>query len=174
MSRLLLLSLLVALSGTAQAATFKLKVNAADAHGHVRRHFVYKASGCHGGNVSPSLAWHGAPKGTRGFAVTVYDPDAKGGWWHWIVLDIPRITQHIKQGGPLPPGAFALENSFGHARWDGPCPPADNPPHHYVFTVYALDTAALGLSADTTPAEAKIAMAKHILGKVSVTYTFGR
>lgn len=174
MSRLLLLSLLVALTGTVHAATFELKVNAADAHGHVRQHFVYNASGCHGGNVSPRLTWQGAPKGTTGFAVTVYDPDATGGWWHWIVLDIPQIAHQIKPGGPLPPGAFALKNSFGHARWDGPCPPTDDSPHHYVFTIYALDTAALGLSADATPAEAKAALAKHSLGKASVTYTYDR
>lgn len=174
MFRPLLLSLLVAVTGMAQAATFKLETHAGDANGHVRKHFVYNASGCHGDNVSPALSWHGAPKGTRGFAVTVYDPDANGGWWHWIVLDIPPTTHQLKQGAMLPPGAFAVKNSFGHARWDGPCPPADDPPHHYIFTVYALDTAALGLASDASPLRAKTALDKHNLGQASVTLTYGR
>ena len=32
--------------------------------------------GCAGGNVSPQLAWSGAPDGARSFAVTAFDPDA--------------------------------------------------------------------------------------------------
>ncbi len=174
MFRPLLLGLLVVVSGTAQAATLKLDVHAADENGHVRSHFVYNASGCHGDNVSPALEWHGAPEGTSGFAITVYDPDASGGWWHWVVLDIPAITDRLEEGATLPPGAFALKNSFGHARWDGPCPPPDDPPHHYVFTVYALDTAALGLPAIASPQDAKAAIAQHTLAKTSVTLTYGR
>lgn len=174
MFRTLILGLLVAAAGTAQAATFKLEVHAADTHDHVRRHFVYNASGCHGDNVSPAMAWQGAPENTSGYAVTVYDPDARGGWWHWIVLDIPSIADQLKQGAMLPPGAYALKNSFGHARWDGPCPPPGDPPHHYVFTVYALDTAALGLPADASPEAAKAAITQHTLAKAQVTYTYGR
>ena len=35
-----------------------------------------------------------------------------------------------------------VNNDFGDPSYDGPCPPAGVPPdaHHYVFTVYALDT----------------------------------
>ena len=40
---------------------------------------VYKGFGCTGGNVSPTVKWKGAPKGTKSFAVTVYDPDAPTG-----------------------------------------------------------------------------------------------
>jgi hypothetical protein len=44
---------------------------------------------CGGGNVSPALQWHHPPANTRGFAVTMYDPDASGGFWHWIIFEIP-------------------------------------------------------------------------------------
>jgi Raf kinase inhibitor-like YbhB/YbcL family protein len=35
-----------------------------------------------------------------------------------------------------------VNNDFGDPSYDGPCPPAGVTPdaHHYVFTVYALDT----------------------------------
>ncbi len=174
MSKLIALSLLLTLSGSALAAQFTVHVRAADANGHIRKQFVYDASGCDGGNTAPTISWSHPPKDTQGFAVTVYDPDARGGWWHWIVLDIPVTAHALQQGKPLPPGAFAVTNSFGHARWDGPCPPKSDPPHHYVFTVYALDTAALGLAEDTSPAEARAAIKQHTVGKASVTYTYGR
>lgn len=174
MLKFVALTLLITLSGAAHAGQFSLRVDAADADGRIRQPFVYDASGCHGDNVSPALAWSDAPKGTSGFAVTVYDPDAADGWWHWIVLDIPLITHQLKQGEPLPPSAFALANSFGHTRWDGPCPPKADPPHHYVFTVYALDTAALGLTRSATPAAAKAAIEEHAIDKASVTLTYGR
>lgn len=168
------MGLLVAVAGTAQAASFKLEVQAADSHDRIEHRYVYNASGCSGDNQSPALRWKNPPEGTSGYAVTVYDPDTKHGWWHWVVLDIPAITHHIGRDKTLPPGAFALKNSFGHPGWDGPCPPEDDDPHHYRFTVYALDTAALGMTSETTPEEAKAAIESHSLGKAQVIYTYGR
>lgn len=170
----LTIGLLAATAGTAQAGKFTLQVDAADSHDQVQKQFVYNQAGCDGGNEVPVLKWENEPKGTSGFAVTVYDPDADGGWWHWVVLDIPSITHHIGEREILPPGAFALKNSFGHARWDGPCPPAGDSAHDYQFTVYALDTAALALSRETSPQEAKDAIKRHSLGKAQVTYTYKR
>lgn len=174
MFRIVLVAMLLAVAGSAHAAAFKLTVDAADDHGHIEKRHVYNGSGCDGANHSPALRWENPPEGTSGYAVTVYDPDADGGWWHWVVLDIPVITHHIDEDATLPPGAFALKNSFGHPGWDGPCPPEGDAPHHYQFTVYALDTAALALTAETSPEEAKAAIKQHALGKARATYTYGR
>ena len=41
---------------------------------------------CDGVDVSPPLAWSGAPAGTRSFALIADDPDAPAGSWvHWVV-----------------------------------------------------------------------------------------
>ncbi|HEX7342309.1 MAG TPA: YbhB/YbcL family Raf kinase inhibitor-like protein [Rhodanobacteraceae bacterium] len=174
MLKIVALSMLLTFSGSALATQFSLQVAAGDAHGHIQQHFVYNADGCHGDDVSPAITWSNPPKGTAGYALTVFDTDARGGWWHWVVLDIPATVHQLSEGAVLPPGAFALVNSFGHARWDGPCPPKADAPHHYVFTLYALDTPALGLPDSTSPAKARDVIEKHALGKARVTLTYGR
>ena len=62
---------------------------------------------CGGQNISPELSWVNAPEGTRSFAITMYDKDAPtgGGFWHWLMFDIPASV------GELRPDAG---NTFGH------------------------------------------------------------
>jgi phosphatidylethanolamine-binding protein (PEBP) family uncharacterized protein len=74
--------------------------------GHVATAQVFDQSGCNGGNRSPQLTWRDAPKGTRSFAITMFDPDAPGrGWWHWAVADIPArvttLTENASASGTL-------------------------------------------------------------------------
>jgi phosphatidylethanolamine-binding protein (PEBP) family uncharacterized protein len=40
---------------------------------------------CVGDNVSPQLSWSGAPDGTKSFALTMVDPEGRGGLgvFHW-------------------------------------------------------------------------------------------
>ncbi|MEW8627923.1 MAG: YbhB/YbcL family Raf kinase inhibitor-like protein, partial [Candidatus Thiodiazotropha sp.] len=60
----------------------------------------YQGFGCDGANLSPQLAWRNAPKGTKSFAITAYDPDAPtgSGWWHWIAFNIPVETKELPTG----------------------------------------------------------------------------
>ena len=94
------------------------------------------ATGAGAKDESPQLSWSGAPAGTRGYAVTVFDPDAPGhgGFWHWAVLDLPADVTSLpagagsRQGGHLPPGAFQLRNDGGTTGYMGAAPPRGGRP----------------------------------------------
>ncbi|WP_328468275.1 YbhB/YbcL family Raf kinase inhibitor-like protein [Streptomyces sp. NBC_00448] len=127
------------------------------------------AFGCTSANQQVRLAWHGAPKGTRSYAVTMFDPDAPSGtgFLHWLTWDIP--AQDSALGSDLPAGAVAGTDSAGVAGWLGPCPPAGDLPHHYQITVYALDVPTLALPAATPAAVTTFTMSTHILGYARLT-----
>src|SRR5579884_456746 len=127
---------------------------------------VYKE--CGGSNISPELHWRGAPARTRSFALVVHDPDAPapGGWYHWIVYNLPASTHQFAEGATLPPNTQG-KNSFGSASYGGPCPPAGKV-HHYNFTLYALDVPALHGGDFDGPALER-AVQGHVLAKTTLT-----
>lgn len=171
-ARHLILLLLGLCTGAAHAGGFRLHVAGTDARGRLAPRFAYEGAGCHGDNTRPALSWQGPPAGTRSFAVTVFDPDAgAAGWWHWFVFDLPADANGV--GTVLPAAARQLRNDYGGRGWGGPCPPP-GPPHHYQFTVYALDVATLALDADTPPATALAALRAHRLAQARITVLFGR
>ncbi|HXY95336.1 MAG TPA: YbhB/YbcL family Raf kinase inhibitor-like protein [Steroidobacteraceae bacterium] len=100
------------------------------------------ATGAMGGDQSPPLAWRHAPHNTRSFAVVLYDRTAA--FTHWGLYNIAADVRVLPEGAGAAGSQFGSQvyNDFGDPNYDGPCPPADYPPdlHHYVFTVYALDT----------------------------------
>lgn len=160
--------------GCAGAQTFTLKVGSFTNGTHLSQQQVY--SGCGGANVSPALSWSGAPPATRSFAVTVFDPDARKGrgWWHWLAYDIaPHRTGFAADAGVSEATSMKQgRNDFGHARYDGPCPPP-GPAHHYIFTVYALDVPALKPAAQT-PAAVDQAIRRHALSRARQTLLYRR
>jgi hypothetical protein len=116
--------------------------------------------GCAGGNQSPHLAWSDPPAGTESFAVTLYDPDAPtgSGFWHWVVVNIPATVRALEldagnpRSGKLPAGALQVRTDFGAPGYGGPCPPAGDHPHRYLFTVHAVGVESLPVTADTSAA----------------------
>ena len=99
--------------------------------------------GSPGSNTSPELSWTNAPRGTQTFAVVLYDTTAA--FTHWGIYNISRERRELPANAGAPTSTFGqqIENDFflGTNGYDGPCPPAVQPfVHHYVFTVYALDT----------------------------------
>lgn len=141
---------------------------------------VFSGFGCEGGNLSPALAWHDAPAGTKSFAVTVYDPDAPtgSGWWHWVVYDIPADAAGLPAGAvvkaPLPAGAKQARNDYGSRDFGGACPPPGDKPHRYIFTVFALKVDKLEVPEDASPALVGFMLNANRLGKASFTARYGR
>jgi len=136
---------------------------------------VFNAAGCAGGNISPRLRWSGAPAGTRSYAVTVFDPDARGGagWWHWVVAGIPATVHALAAGsgqeGRLP---FTARNDFGASAYGGPCPPA-GPSHHYRIEIHALNVETLPIDAETPAAQAAARIDHATLSTATMIVLYG-
>jgi Raf kinase inhibitor-like YbhB/YbcL family protein len=136
--------------------------------------------GCKGGNVSPQLAWEGAPEGTKSFVVTAYDPDAPtgSGFWHWVVANLPATTTGLprgagSRGGALPKGAVAAANDAGAAGFVGACPPPGKM-HRYVFTVYALKVDRLDVNERSSGALVGFMTKANSLGEAAITAVYGQ
>jgi Raf kinase inhibitor-like YbhB/YbcL family protein len=95
---------------------------------------------CQGGDHSPPLKWHDTPADAQSLALVVTDPDAPNGeWTHWILFNIPPTQTQLDSGSTLLlEGSATASNSWGNARYQGPCPSLGA--HRYVFILYALDT----------------------------------
>lgn len=165
-----------------QAAGFKLESPDIPANGMIDRKFEANVFGCAGENKSPVLKWSGAPKDTKSFALSVYDPDAPtgSGFWHWFVINIPASVNELKadagnaSGANLPAGARNVRIDYGVAGFGGPCPPEGDKPHRYIFTLHALKTDKLDIPADATAAVAGFMTNANTIAKASFTAKYGR
>jgi Raf kinase inhibitor-like YbhB/YbcL family protein len=133
---------------------------------------------CEGENVSPPLAWSGAPEGARSFALIVDDPDApdpkapKMTWVHWVLYNIPSTATELPeavQRQTLPKGTQEGLNDWKRQGYGGPCPPIGR--HRYVHKLYALDTVFSELR---TPNKGQLekAMDGHVLGRAELVGTY--
>lgn len=136
-----------------------------------------------GKNVSPALAWTGAPAGTKEFALICEDPDAPTPqpFVHWVAYKIPATAKGLPEQLPTDPAAALpadltgmLQGNSGFRRpgYFGPRPPAGKV-HHYHFIVYALD-APVDLPAGATKAQLVEAMKGHIIGQGELVGTYER
>lgn len=64
-------------------------------------------------------------------------------------------------------------NHYGELGWGGPHPPAGDPPHRYLFRVYA-SSAPLGLDAESTAEDLRAALAGHELAHGTLVGLFQR
>ena len=138
--------------------------------------------GCGGGNRSPHLAWHGAPDGTKSYALTCYDPDAPtgSGFWHWVVVNIPPDVASLAQNagnpkaGLLPKGVDQVRTDYGAPGYGGPCPPAGDHPHRYLFALHAVAVDRLDVGAHTSAAVIGFQLHFNTLAKATLMGLYKR
>lgn len=182
MVRLWCLLMLVLLATQGWAAEFQLSSPTIKDQSEIGNEHVFAGFGCTGGNVSPALQWRGAPKDTKSFALTVYDPDAPtgSGWWHWVIFNLPPTLTSLPAnagkpvGGTAPAGSIQSVTDFGQPGYGGPCPPAGDKPHRYVFTVYALKIDQLPLKSDASGAMVGFYLKQNMIAGASFTAFYGR
>ncbi len=129
---------------------------------------------CQGEDMSPPLAWQGAPAATQSFALIMDDPDAPGQTWvHWIVYNLPATTHALPEGvtagTALSGNAAQGRNSWGRNDYGGPCPPSGT--HRYFFKLYALDS-VLELPTGASKDDVLHAMEGHILAETQLMGTY--
>lgn len=177
------LSLLAVAAMTCSAQAAEFSVSSADfptALGEqIGNAQVFKGFGCEGENISPAIAWSGAPAETKSYAVTIYDPDAPtgSGWWHWVVFNIPANVTALENGASvngLPAGAVQSRNDYGTEQYGGPCPPVGDEAHRYIVTVHALDVEKFDIAPDTPAAQVGYNLYSHTLKKTDMMAKYGR
>ena len=116
-------------------------------------------------------------------------------FFHWVLVDLSPTTIQIKQGeyssgitarGKSGPESlndsrqglndytawFASDQAMAgkYFGYDGPCPPwNDEIPHHYVFTLYALDIARCPVGGAFKGPEVIAAIRGHVLDQATLT-----
>ncbi len=149
--------------------------------GTVPRENVFNGPGCGGANISPEFHWSGAPAGSKSFAITIFDPDApaRGGWWHWVLFNIPATVSRLPGGAGdvgsriLPDGSVQCLNDYGEPGYGGPCPPPGTT-HRYRVRLYALNVEKLSSGPDAAPAKIARLIEEHSIGVSQLTTKFGR
>ncbi len=133
---------------------------------------------CDGEDVSPPLAWSGAPAATHSFVLLCDDPDAPGGTWHhWAAYDIPADRTQLAEGAAKAGGDPGFEqaiNDFQKSGYGGPCPPRRHGIHHYHFRLLALSVDRLTVAADPTCRAVEREARKHVLAEATLVGVYQR
>ena len=129
-----------------------------------------------GEDVSPPLAWSGAPENTKSFALICHDPDAPlvtpghYGFVHWVLYNIPASVNELPEGVDAHTSG---RTDFGKTGYGGPMPPEGHGTHHYFFWLLALDK-ELDLPAGLTLWELLEKIEPNVIGMNRLVGTYQR
>ncbi len=134
---------------------------------------------CDGEAVSPPLEWGEPPVGTQSWALECYDPDVtSAGLTLWQVYDIPLEVQGLPEGigtsnvpilsdfpgSRLDPPTLQGANDRGEIGFAPPCP-MESRDREFIYRIYALDIAQLGVGPGVSPERFRKSIEGHILGE---------
>jgi len=130
---------------------------------------------CVGDNVSPQLSWSGAPDGTKSYALTMVDPEGRGGLgvFHWVAYGIPANVTSFAEGEVSKANDKYIggKSTQGVGFYSGPCTPPGSP-HHYTFTIIATDLDAKDLPPGLTLPELQAKLNGHTKGAAGLVGLF--
>jgi hypothetical protein len=131
---------------------------------------------CVGENVSPPLSWSSPPAGTKSFALTMVDPEGRGGQGvvHWVAYGISVSVTGFAEGEVSKPSEKYVggKGSAGAGTYQGPCTPR-GAPHHYTFTLIATDLEPTDLPPGLTREELFAKLTGHTKGATGLVGLFG-
>ena len=130
---------------------------------------------CVGDNVSPQLSWSGAPDGTKSFALTMVDPEGRGGLgvFHWVSYGIPANVTSFAEGevSKASDKYVGGKSTQGVGNYSGPCTPPGSP-HHYTFKIIATDLDPKELAPGMTLPELEAKLNGHTKGAAGLVGLF--
>ena len=131
---------------------------------------------CIGENISPPLSWSSPPEGTKSFALTMVDPEGRGGQGvvHWIAYGIPVSVTGFTEGEVSKPSDKYVggKGSAGLGTYQGLCTPR-GAPHHYTFVLIATDLDPKELPPGLTREELFPKLTGHTKGATGLVGLFG-
>jgi len=163
------------------AEPFQVNVAGLKANEVIPERFVYNRSTCSGENISPEMSWSGVPASAKSLAIVVWDQDApvSGGFYHWVIVNIPVETKRLSEGAgnvashKAPSGSIQLLNDWGESGYGGPCPPG-NSRHRYHFILSALSAQQLPVTARSKVSEATAAIKRSTLASAEQVLVYGK
>ena len=134
-----------------------------------------RSPNCVGENISPPLAWSGAPEGTKSFVMIMLDPEgrAPAGVVHMVIYGIPGNVKGFAEGELSKESDKFVggKSTMGLPTYFGPCtPPGDW--RHYTFTLIATDLDAKALQPGMTRDELFAALNGHTKGAAGLVVRF--
>jgi Raf kinase inhibitor-like YbhB/YbcL family protein len=130
---------------------------------------------CVGQNVSPQLTWSNPPDGTKSFALTMVDPEGRGGLgvFHWVAYGIAPNVNSFAEGevSKASDKYVGGKSTQGVGNFSGPCTPPGSP-HHYTFKIIATDLDPKELPPGLTLPELEAKLNMHVKGAAGLVGLF--
>ena len=175
------LALFAAFLGAEAAAAQTMTLTSPDlASGTFATQYILNGFGCTGGNISPAVTWSNPPAGTKSFVLNVFDPDAPtgSGFWHWAVYNIPATATGLARGAGNSPATrlrarCRAEPILAFPATAAPARRKAIAPHHYHFTIFAVDTPKLDGDENNSAAFVGFQLHFHTLAKAELIGVWG-
>jgi Raf kinase inhibitor-like YbhB/YbcL family protein len=135
-----------------------------------------RSPNCVGQNLSPPLAWHNPPAGTKSYALLMFDPEgrAPAGVSHMVLYGIPAAVTGFAEGELSQPSDKFVggKNLMGVGIYFGPGTPPNTDWHHYTLTIVATDLDPKALQPGMTRDELAAALKDHVKGSAGLILRF--